>query len=845
MYVDDNNNIVFDNLQELTGGKHVDPPSNSVFDTTIGELKNFADDADVKSKFGNDYDGFSNLEKLEAKQIDHIVKQISNLDGAPINDDILARYLVATNKSVDSLNKFDEATLSLAHKISDKSDDVARLVSKASKYDKVLKSAQKVGGIVDFVCTAAEVGSTIYKAVEAYNRGDKDGAAGIIVASGAKYGVSTFGGSALTSAIAPYFVGLGAAIGGPIGAGIGGVLAGMVGYGIADFIGNKLFDLIMNLFGESEKKRMPVDPLVLDIAGNGFSPTTVDDGAHFDLDQNGFAEKMGWISNDDSLLAVDKNGDNTINDGSELFGDKVRLKTGEFAANGFEALREYDTNNDGIINESDMDFGSLLLWHDINGNGISEDGELTSLKDAGVTSIDLGYTALSEVTDSGTILGNVATFKKSDGSEFQCAEYWVQNQTYNTEDLTEVEIPDDILALPNIKEIGLVQSLSKAMALDDTGRIKALVNEFMSSTDNTARYGIVEQILLISTGAENIAINSRGGNFDAQKLHIIESMLGRAFKGVNGKNPNANAAEELKLVYSDLINVYYCELAAQTNLKTILPFIQVTENENGKAIDFFYLKLCLPELLKDNEMSQLSDLSKYIKYFDKSGTSGFNEFVDYFGSLSDEYLKTIVTGADVAEIGTNSNDYLVSTEGKTYLFGEDGNDTLRGSAQNDYLRGGEGNDRLMASSGDDILDGGFGNDQLQGDVGNDTYIFGRGYGQDTVKDYDTTADNIDTIALGVEELNLIFEKDGSNLNISIHGTQDTITIKNWNSEAAYQTEVFKTSNGNTLQNTQVDQLIQAMAEFSEQTGMLWNQAIDERRDGVQDILSQFWVHQDK
>ncbi len=90
--------------------------------------------------------------------------------------------------------------------------------------------------------------------------------------------------------------GFGAAIGGPIGAGIGGILAGFLGYGIAGLAGSAVYDAIMDLFEESEKMAAPrIDPLVLDLAGNGFAPTTVKDGAYFDLNQNGFAEKMGWF----------------------------------------------------------------------------------------------------------------------------------------------------------------------------------------------------------------------------------------------------------------------------------------------------------------------------------------------------------------------------------------------------------------------------------------------------------------------------------------------------------------------------------------------------------------------
>lgn len=248
-------------------------------------------------------------------------------------------------------------------------------------------------------------------------------------------------------------------------------MAGFLGYGIVGLAGSAVYDAIMDLFGESEKMAAPrIDPLVLDLAGNGFAPTTVKDGAYFDLDQNGFAEKMGWVQGDDALLAVDRNQDGLINNGSEVFENQTRLKTGRLAKNGFEALKEYDTNQDGVIDENDQDFSKLLIWKDTNGNGISENGELTTLKAAGVASINLSYQGFGEETPSGTVIGNIATFKKADGTEYNIGDYWVQNETYNTRDLNTVTISDEIMLLPDVQEVGVLPSLRKAMALDETGR---------------------------------------------------------------------------------------------------------------------------------------------------------------------------------------------------------------------------------------------------------------------------------------------------------------------------------------------------------------------------------------
>ncbi|MFZ5989074.1 MAG: calcium-binding protein, partial [Bacillota bacterium] len=139
--------------------------------------------------------------------------------------------------------------------------------------------------------------------------------------------------------------------------------------------------------------------------------------------------------------------------------------------------------------------------------------------------------------------------------------------------------------------------------------------------------------------------------------------------------------------------------------------------------------------------------------------------------------------------------------------------------------------------------GGVGNDYMDGSKGNDTYISNPDSGQDTIYDYDTTTGNKDTVLLGEGVLKLIFSRNGNNLNISVDGTADLLTINSWYSGAGYQIEEFRAKDGSLLTNTQVEQLIQAMASFTQENGISWSQAIQERQEDVQNILSQFWVQQ--
>jgi Ca2+-binding RTX toxin-like protein len=174
-------------------------------------------------------------------------------------------------------------------------------------------------------------------------------------------------------------------------------------------------------------------------------------------------------------------------------------------------------------------------------------------------------------------------------------------------------------------------------------------------------------------------------------------------------------------------------------------------------------------------------------------------------------------------------------------LGSDAADRLGGGREADLLVGAAGDDTLRGHGGDDILDGGAGNDDLDGAKGNDTYIFGRGDGQDRVRDHDNTAGNRDTVQLGVNAQDVLFSRTGNDLILSLHGSAESLTIENWYKDESYHTEVIQAADGSTLLDTQVEQLIQAMAQFSAgHGGISWDQAIDQNASEVQAVLAAYW-----
>ena len=94
--------------------------------------------------------------------------------------------------------------------------------------------------------------------------------------------------------------------------------------------------------------------------------------------------------------------------------------------------------------------------------------------------------------------------------------------------------------------------------------------------------------------------------------------------------------------------------------------------------------------------------------------------------------------------------------------------------------GQDGDDTLNTGAGADSLTGGLGNDTMNGGAGNDVFVFGAGFGQDTITGFAANAaDRMDLLALGISALDFVDRVDildqGANTLITIDDVS-TITL---------------------------------------------------------------------
>gem|GEM_PF-1335178 len=146
---------------------------------------------------------------------------------------------------------------------------------------------------------------------------------------------------------------------------------------------NRLADLYRSLFGKAE---VTTSPILLDLDRDGVIQTLgTSAGTHFDHDGNGFKELSGWVAEGDGILVFDRNINESIDNGSELFGNFTPLANGMLAVNGFQALAQFDVNGDGKVDANDPIWSQLKVWQ--------HDPEATDLGDPDTSGIlkTLGY----------------------------------------------------------------------------------------------------------------------------------------------------------------------------------------------------------------------------------------------------------------------------------------------------------------------------------------------------------------------------------------------------------------------------------------------------------------------
>ena len=208
------------------------------------------------------------------------------------------------------------------------------------------------------------------------------------------------------------------------------------------------------------------DPLTLDLDGDGIEMTAIEglNSTLFDHNKDGIRTATGWVSADDGLLVLDRNGDGVINHGGELFGDNTLLKDGSLAANGFAALAEFDENGDGKIDAQDAVFEQLKVWRDLNQDGISQAEELFTLEQLGIQSLDLNHQAVNQRQGNGNSVARLGSYTDSEGKEHLMGDLLFDSNPMISRFTDKIALSAEQQQAPNLRGMGRLRDLQEAAA---------------------------------------------------------------------------------------------------------------------------------------------------------------------------------------------------------------------------------------------------------------------------------------------------------------------------------------------------------------------------------------------
>jgi hypothetical protein len=151
-------------------------------------------------------------------------------------------------------------------------------------------------------------------------------------------------------------------------------------------------------------------------------------------------------------------GNGLIDSGRELFGNNTQLANGQLAADGYAALRELDSNADGVLNASDAAYTQLRIWRDLDQDAHSDTGELLSLEEAGISQINLTKNSYSQTLADGTRLDGLGQFTLN-GQTRTYTDAWFAENPFYREFTQSIEVSEAVAALPSMRGSGAVRDL--------------------------------------------------------------------------------------------------------------------------------------------------------------------------------------------------------------------------------------------------------------------------------------------------------------------------------------------------------------------------------------------------
>jgi Ca2+-binding RTX toxin-like protein len=541
------------------------------------------------------------------------------------------------------------------------------------------------------------------------------------------------------------------------------------------------------------------DPLVLDLAGDGIELSSLNASTvHFDYAGDGFAERTGWGSANDGILAIDDNDNGLIDNGLELFGSSTQ--------DGFAVLEKLDANGDGKIDAQDADFGKLRVWSDLNQNGVSENGELQSLSQAGISSISLSRQAINGI-NAGNTIGYEAQFTRADATHGVTQSIYFQTDRQDSiADNTPTFTPaEGVALLPQLRGSGTIGSMAYKASLDASFR-----TAWTELTDNAAKMtpaelrAAFESVLLEWAGVTDINPESRGPYVDARHLAFVEAFFGESYReiqrGVELRSypSSQSSGANVEASFEQIFNVLELTFLAQTVGSVVMRGnAEADLIGDSPYLYFLFLKLgpqvagepapetpgnvgAVLDLILSTPQPDQGTATEYLI----KALSALNGMIDVaFGGDRQAYAAVIephlavITDDTIRDIATHIVD-------GTALFGTTHAEGMNGT------------------SGDDVVIGDGGGDVVSGGAGSEIYVYGKHDGDLWIKDDGAAAADTDRLVLtNLNSANVSLDRIGDTLLIKVTETGKTVTVEQF--FANHGIEILRFADGTEWDRSQI------------------------------------------
>ena len=591
-----------------------------------------------------------------------------------------------------------------------------------------------------------------------------------------------------------------------------------------------------------------IDPLVLDLDGDGIETTSTRNDCIilFDHDGDGIKTGTGWVKPDDGWLVLDRNGNGAIDSGHELFGVNTIKSNGQLAKDGFDALKDLDVNQDNKIDSIDEVFANLRIWRDLNQDGISQANELSTLGDNSITAININSTAVRNDLGNGNIQTAAGSFTRSNGttgitgetSESSAGNLDLLVSTFYRQFTTRIPLSDQAKSLPSLRGSGQVRDLNEAISLSiDLGNTVASytqqttrqdqinqLDHFIDQWANTSEMkSLKEQANALANSGVTLTYQIAGLAAGSQayedfihKLGVVERFMGFTYAGARGQPRFTNLDENtgtltvslagsqidnISLAYERFKTDIYESLLIQTRLQGYFEKLDISLKDNKVVLNFQPVEEAFKAAVSLNPREGIIDLIEFLSAVGETRLPNLNwNATDFLisqlntapnlGPFSEELSSWIVRFAAANEhnhIGSSRADLIIATDSVDTIRTGDGNDIILGKGGDDAIYGGSGKDQILGGQGNDYINGEEGNDFIDGGEGNDT--INDYYGFNTIKG----GDGNDTITSqgiieGGKGNDVIYALDGDN---QIDGGDGDDTIF-----SSYGNNVIKGGEGN-------------------------------------------------